>query len=135
MDKERNQGEQSFNDLSIIRKILFVLVIVFIGYIVYFFYNFSYVVHNDELNKVCTDYGYKKATDSRYVYEREYSGEERLILIECDNKVINNKLNNYLFWDTKWFEIITIGDEWCAQTDKWGDCISYGSNKTHIILH
>lgn len=110
---------------------LIILFVVF--YLIYFINNFTYVVYNSELNKVCMDYGYEKATDSRYVYPREYSGNDVLILIECDNKVITNKINRY--WESKWFEIKIFGNDWCTSYDKWGDCKYYNSNKTKVILH
>jgi len=132
-NEEKQQKTSEEKSVFVFKFFIGLILLIGIIYIWNFTFNFSYVVYNSELNKVCNDYGYEKATDSRFVYYREYSGEESYILIECDNEVIKNK--NYNLWMPEWFEIKVIGETWCDSVDKWGDCNSHDSNKTTIILH
>ena len=114
------------------------LIILFCGFCAYWIYmvfaHTSFIMYNNALNEVCTDYGYKEATDSRFVYYREYRGEKRLILIECDGEVIKNR-NETIFWKDNWFEMKVVGESWCASRDKWGDCNYHKNNHSTIILH
>jgi hypothetical protein len=124
------------NDL--IKFIIGILILILcFGSLIYYFSNYTFFHYNSQLNKVCRDYGYHKATDVKTIYISDYymTSDNRVIEIECDNKVITNKNKALWDWNSKWFEIKTIGNEWCSNKDKWGDCNMWDNNYSTIIIH
>ena len=90
------------------------------------------MVFRDDLNNVCNNYGYKKATDS-YLIPPKFNPdrENYYIKIECDGKIINNRKSTR--YDKTIFKIEYRERKYCASINKWGYCEYYNYNTTRII--
>jgi len=106
-----------------IKSIIFIIfILVIISLIGAIYYNVM-TYHNERLEIICIDNGYKELTDYKNIhteqiwYDREYW---YTFMIECDEKVLNSQY------------ILKLNiNRNCAKHDKWGECEYYNREKKY----
>jgi len=90
------------------------VILIVIGIISGIYYKVT-TFHNERLEVVCIDNGYKELTDYKKIESKEMFFPELTILtfmVECDNKILSKK-----------YHINSEFKKGCIKYDKWGECI------------